>query len=138
MSIQNELLHHENKGLREAVSTKKKHKNKGKTLDLQQRKEYHGGAVFWSPKKVREARVRQEVKEREVEESQLQKAQTKEIKASAKLYKLQIAEEKRMAREVAKKERSLLMSGRATGLSCDRLLLNQCGISYKNVLFRPG
>ncbi|KAK1918658.1 hypothetical protein P3342_001707 [Pyrenophora teres f. teres] len=26
-------------------------------LDLQQRQEYHGGAVFWSPRKIREARA---------------------------------------------------------------------------------
>ena len=49
ISVQNELLKHENEGLREALQHKKKHKKKGKPLDLQQRQEYHGGAVFWSP-----------------------------------------------------------------------------------------
>jgi hypothetical protein len=33
-------------GLREALTARKKHKNKGKVLDLQQREEYHVGAVF--------------------------------------------------------------------------------------------
>jgi hypothetical protein len=33
----NDLLLHENKGLRKAFTTKKRHKNKGKTLNLQQR-----------------------------------------------------------------------------------------------------
>jgi hypothetical protein len=100
-----ELLEHENKGLREAVLLKKKHKNKSKTLPLQQEGEYHGGAVIWSPKKVKEAFERQVVKDQEKEEEQLQKAQAKATKAANKLYKLQIAEEKRVAKEVAKKER---------------------------------
>jgi hypothetical protein len=39
LEVQNDLLLHENKGLRKALTTKKKHKNKGKTLDLQQRQE---------------------------------------------------------------------------------------------------
>jgi hypothetical protein len=34
------------KGLREALTAKKKHNKKGKVLDLQQREEYHVGAVF--------------------------------------------------------------------------------------------
>lgn len=33
-STQNELLHHENDGMREALDSKKKHKKKGKPLDL--------------------------------------------------------------------------------------------------------
>ena len=45
LSIQNKLLKHENEGLKEALQHKKKHKKKGKALDLQQRQEYHGGAV---------------------------------------------------------------------------------------------
>ena len=31
--------------MKEALQYKKKHKKKGKALDLQQRQEYHGGAV---------------------------------------------------------------------------------------------
>jgi hypothetical protein len=33
-------------------------------MDLQQRKEFQSSAVFWSPRKVREARVREDVKQR--------------------------------------------------------------------------
>jgi hypothetical protein len=105
MSVQNELLHHEVDGLKEALLVKKKHKKKGKPLDLQQRQEYHGGAVFWSPRKVREARHRQSIKEQEEKDQELAKAETKELKAAAKRYKLQIAEEKRVAREAAKEVR---------------------------------
>jgi hypothetical protein len=38
ISVQNGLLHHEIDGLKEALLVKKKHKKKGKPLDLQQRK----------------------------------------------------------------------------------------------------
>ncbi|KAF2875808.1 hypothetical protein BDV95DRAFT_615764 [Massariosphaeria phaeospora] len=89
-------------GIKQALSTKEKRKKKGKALDLQQRQEYHGRAVFWSPRKIREARVRQSVREQEEKEQQLQKAETAELRKAAKLYKEKIAEEKRIAREAAK------------------------------------
>ena len=38
ISIQNSLLHHEIAGLKEVLKTQKKHKNKSKTLNLQQKK----------------------------------------------------------------------------------------------------
>ena len=57
LQVQNELLHCELEGLREASTTKKKHKKKGKALNFQQRQEYHDGAVFWSPRKMRETRA---------------------------------------------------------------------------------
>ncbi|KAI1676288.1 Atrophin-1 multi-domain protein [Pyrenophora tritici-repentis] len=70
LSIQYKLLQHKNKGLKEALQHKKKHKKKSKALNLQQRQEYHSGAVHWSPRKLREARAR-EAKQRE--EAQLQR-----------------------------------------------------------------
>ena len=105
LSVQNELLKHEIEGIKQVLSTKQKRRKKGKTLDLQQREEYHGGAVFWSPRKVREARTRQLIREREEKDQQLQKADRAELKKSAKLYKEKIQQEKRIAREVAKKEK---------------------------------
>ncbi|KAF2196191.1 hypothetical protein GQ43DRAFT_499432, partial [Delitschia confertaspora ATCC 74209] len=45
ITVQNQLLKHENERLKESLTTKKKHQKRGKSLDLQQRKEYHGGAV---------------------------------------------------------------------------------------------
>lgn len=46
ISVQNELLKHENRGLRGALASKKKGQKRSNPLDLQQRKEYHGGSVF--------------------------------------------------------------------------------------------
>jgi hypothetical protein len=60
-----DLLNTEVQGLRKAVLSSKKHTKKSKTLELQQRKEYHGESVFWSPSKVREAQFRERIKEQE-------------------------------------------------------------------------
>jgi hypothetical protein len=65
LCVQNELLQHKNNGLREALTAKEKHKKHGKPLDLQQRQEYHGGAMFWSPQKIPEANAREAVKQRD-------------------------------------------------------------------------
>jgi hypothetical protein len=62
LQVQNELLHHKNEGLRSALTTKKKHKKKSRPLDLQPQEEYHDGAVFWLPCKIREACVCDQVK----------------------------------------------------------------------------
>jgi hypothetical protein len=94
ISVQNELLKHENKSLREALYLKQKEKKKIKALDLQQRQEYHGGAVFWSPCKVREARAREADRERDEIEEKLQKARAKKEKVDAQLQR-QIELEKR-------------------------------------------
>jgi hypothetical protein len=105
LQVQNELLNHENQGLRAALVTKRKNSKKRKPLDLQQRQEYHGGAVFWSPRKVREARARESVKQREDEAEKLRKAETKDLRAAASLYKRKMAEEARALREQAKEQR---------------------------------
>ncbi|KAF2819666.1 hypothetical protein CC86DRAFT_306904 [Ophiobolus disseminans] len=102
LATQNELLHNKIEGLKEALIVKKRHKQKSKPLDLQQREEYYGGAVFWSPRKIREARAREAVKEQEQHQEQLAKANRKELRAAAKLYKEQQKEEKRVERERAK------------------------------------
>jgi len=105
ISVQNQLLHHEMAGINEVLTTKKKHKKKQQALPLQQRDEYHGGAVFWSPSKRREAEFRQRVIEQEQKEEQLKKANMKALKASNKLYKEKMKEERRVARETAKTAR---------------------------------
>lgn len=59
LQANNKLLREENAGLRDALTTKKKHKKKRNTLDLQQREEYHSAGVFWSLRKLREAEAEQ-------------------------------------------------------------------------------
>jgi type IV secretory pathway VirB10-like protein len=99
ISAQNDILHHEIKGLKEALLFKKRHKKKSYTLQLQEDDQYHGGALFLSPRKIEAARLRESEKKRQEDELQLQKAETKELKKAAQLYKQKIAEEKRVERE---------------------------------------
>jgi hypothetical protein len=100
LQVKNELLHHKNKGLRNTFTTKKKQKSN--TMNLHQRKEYQSSAVFWSPRKVREAQVRKGVKQQEAEEEKLQKSHCKELKAAAALYKKQQLAEAKAERERVK------------------------------------
>jgi hypothetical protein len=113
LAAQNELLHHEVNGLREALTAKRRHKKRGKPLDLQQREEYHGGAVFWSPRKLREARAREAVVQHQEHEEQLAKANRKELRAAAKLLREQEAEERRVARARAKVVRDQMKAEQA-------------------------
>lgn len=125
LQVQNELLHHENDGLTEALNTKKKRKKKSNTMELQQRKEYHGGAVFWSPRKLREARARETAKRDDAERAQLQKTHDRELKAASTLYKKQQAEAAKAARLRAKEERDQAKKERAEELAARRELKKQ-------------
>jgi predicted nucleic acid-binding Zn-ribbon protein len=72
---------------------------------LQQREEYHGGAVLWSPCKVREANIRQNVTDQEEHQEKLAKANRKELREVAKLQKEIEKEERRVAAAEKKVER---------------------------------
>ncbi|KNG46898.1 hypothetical protein TW65_06403 [Stemphylium lycopersici] len=105
LSVQNELLKHKVDGLKEAHQHKKKHKRKVKALDLQQRQEYHGGAVHWSPRKLREARAREAVRERVETEEKLQKALAKKQREEAQLQRQVELEQRRVERQRLKEAR---------------------------------
>ncbi|KAK7178381.1 hypothetical protein PSPO01_15567 [Paraphaeosphaeria sporulosa] len=61
--------------------------------------------MVWSPRAIREARVRKAVTEQEKEEAELKKVEMKELAAANKLYKKKIEEERRQARVKEKEER---------------------------------
>ena len=86
----NEVVRFENQGLKHSLASKDKHKHKSKPLPLQQRKEFHSKAVFWSPSTIREAFVREDVEQREKEQLQLQKKDKKKLEAALRLYNKQI------------------------------------------------
>ncbi|KAI1676352.1 hypothetical protein KJE20_14055 [Pyrenophora tritici-repentis] len=71
----------------------------------------HGGAVFWSPRKFREARAREAVCEREEMEEKLQKARAKKDREEAQLQRQIELEERRVKRlklnEMRKLEQAL-------------------------------
>jgi hypothetical protein len=131
ISIQNSLLHNEIAGLKEVLQTQKKHKKKSKTLDLQQKKWAQGGAVFWSPQKVEEARKREKTKQQEQHSEELRKAEIAELRKANKLYKEKIAEEKRVKqarekeeREQAKAQKAAEEAERRAQKECDKELQN--------------
>ncbi|KNG52820.1 pogo transposable [Stemphylium lycopersici] len=125
LQVNNKLLREENAGLRDALTTKKKHKKKRNTLDLQQREEYHSAGVFWSPRKLREAEAREATRQREAEAQQLQKLQDKELKAGARLYKKKQAEAAKAARQEAAEERRKAKKARASEVAAARALRKQ-------------
>ena len=99
MAAQIDLLTVENKGLRAAISQQKPSKKARVTLDLQQQKEYRSRAVFYSPRKVREAQYREKVNRRTKLERDAQKAKDKQDKVNKKLQEETEKENKRVARE---------------------------------------
>jgi hypothetical protein len=81
---------------------------------LQQCKEYHAGAVFWSPRKIREAQAHETVLQQREHEDKLAKANRNELQAVAKLFKEQEKEECCVARERAKEVRDQMKAEQAT------------------------
>jgi hypothetical protein len=77
IQVNNDLLHNQNDQLQGALAHKKKRQTKSHLLDLQQHKEFHSAAVFWSPSHIRKARARKTVKNRKKEEEKLQKSTMK-------------------------------------------------------------
>ncbi|KAF1364062.1 hypothetical protein EJ07DRAFT_101817, partial [Lizonia empirigonia] len=101
ITIQNQLVDEEIQGFKSSLKRKKKQSKKSYTLPLQQRQEYHGGAVMWSPSKRREAEHRYDVVQRLDIEEQLKKTSKKELAAAKKLVEEQEKEDRRVAREAA-------------------------------------
>jgi hypothetical protein len=56
ISVQKSLLEHETQGLRQALTNERLRWKQDKALPLEQPEEDHSEAVFWSPRKVKEAR----------------------------------------------------------------------------------
>ena len=77
-------------------------RKRGKALPLEQPNEYYGGAIFWSPRKVREARDCLHQQGLEEEQQQLQKADRARIREEQKQAKAQAIEARRKARAEAR------------------------------------
>ncbi|KAF1955815.1 hypothetical protein CC80DRAFT_367801, partial [Byssothecium circinans] len=93
LSIRSVLAEHENVRLKEALINERQRRKRGRALPLEAEEEYHGGAVFWSPRKKAEAaRVRIEKRQKKLQAVQ----QRRTARAAAQLIR---QEEK--AREAA-------------------------------------
>jgi hypothetical protein len=139
LSNQDELLQDENKGLRNALTTKKKHNKKSKVLHVQQRQEYHGGAVFWSPRKMAEGKARECTNKQLAEEEKLQKAQMKPLQAANVLYNKKLKEERRVATAAKREEREKEKTKRPLGKQLKKQLKTLRKLSHfpKMVSVRP-
>jgi hypothetical protein len=105
LQVQNELLNHENKGLKAALNLKQKRRKHSKALPLRGSDDYHGGAILHSPHTVQRARDQLAVTHQEEEEEHLQKLRRKREREEAKLLKQLQVEERRVERERLKEER---------------------------------
>ncbi|KAF1940348.1 hypothetical protein EJ02DRAFT_303143, partial [Clathrospora elynae] len=77
LQTQSELKNHEITGLRDALDTKKKHKKKKYTLELEEPRENTGGGMFFTPSKVKEAQFIERMKQQDREAKILRKAEDK-------------------------------------------------------------
>ena len=73
ISAQNALLRDKIQGLRESPKLKKRRKKKDYNLQLNNDEEYHGGAQFWSPRKIKRAKDDEMIRRQQQQELQLQK-----------------------------------------------------------------
>jgi hypothetical protein len=120
LQVQNELLNYENKGLRDTVATKKKHANKSKPLEMQQRKKFYATGVFYSPRKVREARALEATKQQQEEAETRRKLEARELRAAAALYKKQQLEARKLEREKVKEVKQKEREEKAKRLAASR------------------
>jgi hypothetical protein len=103
LQVQNDLLLHENEAY--VRLSPQKRSTRRRAIDLQQRQEFHSRAVFWSPRKVNEARFRERIRKREEEEELSQKANNKHMREQAALWTKNQKEDRRVERERLKVKR---------------------------------
>jgi hypothetical protein len=101
--------------LQDVLQLQARHKEHSKPLNLQQRRNWRGGTVLWSPRKIREANTRLAIKEREEEEERVAKAQRKVDRANKKLKNKKEAERKRVEREKKKVDQQKKKADEAAG-----------------------
>lgn len=105
ISIQRQLLQHENTQLKEALANEKKRHKRGKPLLLEAPAEYNGGAVCGSPDEVAKAREREAKKQAEDEALQHQKAEETKRKEQDKIHEAQEVVRRKKIRANAKEAR---------------------------------
>ena len=107
LTIENLILKMENRGLKRSLVNEKKRRKKGKALPLPKPEDYHGGAIFYSPSKVQQARNTQARKAEEEKALQRQKEDNKAWREQQKKMKIQIREERARERLDAKEIKAL-------------------------------
>lgn len=98
MAIDNEITHHENSGLTEALISEQKRRKRGKKMGLFPKDE-PGQAIFFSPAKIASVRARQAQMEAEKEQEKLEKERERQARAAEKKQKAQETRERRETRQ---------------------------------------
>ena len=99
LATQYEIQAHENKGLRLAITQEKKRRQRGKRLNLLSEEEM-GGAQFWSPQRILQAKTFQASKEAAEEEEKRQKTIRKEQAACQRRQKQAEQQERTIQRQL--------------------------------------
>lgn len=105
LSTENMLLKMRNDGLKKRLVNEKKRRKRGKPLMLDFPTQNEGGAIFYSPNKVQQARDRQDQKAANAEAERRQKEVNKACKKAEKAEKVRLVEERKAARTYAKEIR---------------------------------
>ncbi|EDU48772.1 conserved hypothetical protein [Pyrenophora tritici-repentis Pt-1C-BFP] len=93
---------HENEQLREALSHKKKRRQRGKALLLEPPKEYHDGAVFYSPEAVKLRKEQKLLKQIALEERRHLRLTAKQQRDRLKAAEAAAREEQKIAKQAQK------------------------------------
>jgi hypothetical protein len=101
ISVQKSLLTHKAQGLRQVLNNERLRRQRGKALPLEPAEEYHGGAIFWSPRKVKEAHDRQLQHRLKEEQLQHQKAEAGCLRKEKRQEKLKAVRARRPVRAAA-------------------------------------
>ncbi len=125
LQVNNELLRLQNAELRAELNLMRKRPSKSTTLTTQEGDDWHGGAVFYSPRKLASARARKAAELDEATELQLQKTRDREARAAEAAHKKQVQADAKVARQQAKIERDREQKQRAKEKAADRALKKQ-------------
>ena len=107
LAAENLLLHQRADGLEEALVNERKRRQRGKPLPLQPPEDYYGGAVFYSPNKVKQARLAAEQKQLNEALAQQQKDEAAKVRSEQKLLKQQEADLKRQVKLQAREAKAI-------------------------------
>jgi hypothetical protein len=102
LQVNNELLRLQNAELRAELNLMRSQPSKSTTLTTQEGDNWHGGAVFYSPRKLASLRARKAAELDEAAELQLQKSRDRERKAAEAAEKKRSQEAAKVARQQAK------------------------------------
>jgi hypothetical protein len=105
LQVNNEVLCAQNKELQHEINVIKKRPIQQTTLTTQDGDNWHGSAVFYSPRKLASKRTRKAAELDEAAQLQLKNTCDREAKAAATAYKKQQQEEARVARQRTSEER---------------------------------